>query len=715
MTTRREKLPLPATDSAADALRQAGDPGLWTMAANLFSAPDPSTLLARVVAAAYRMSGADAVAILLYNRQSGLFEPVTPSVAVGLDETWSRRQGLPAAQSLAARALDTGAIVEVRDTATVPEMEFPRLRGGQRPGSVRVAPLQVDGQFVGVLSFYDLAPRVEPANRPLLQAFAALAGLAILNARTQHRERVLRERLEALDRATGAIAAELSLDQVLHRIVVIAADFVGARYGALGIAGQDGYLTDFITTGITPEEHARIGALPRGHGLLGTLIRDGKPLRVPDIGRDPRRVGFPPNHPPMTNLLGVPIRAHDRVVGDLYLTDKVGASDFSDDDQHLVELLAAHAGVAIENAQLFAREAEARAALQRTTDSLRESERRARAIFEQSFQFVGLLSPEGILLDANQTALDFIGGTRAEVMGRPFWDTPWWRASPAARDRLRRAVSEAAGGQFVRYEVELPALDGTMVTFDFSLSPVVDDTGMVSFLIPEARDISAIKALDRAHDELATLHERERIGRDLHDGIIQDIYAGTLQLDDIAEDLKDKATQARLVAVTDHFSRVITDVRTYIQGLRVRRIEGRLLSDGIADLTHEVTGQHGLTGSFSLEGEPYRLPDAAANTLLQIAREALANVVRHARATNVEVCLSYAPAGVTLRVTDNGRGFDPMVVRAEGHFGLINLHQRAEELGGILTLTSVPGAGTRLVASLPCGRPVLGAESAPTH
>ncbi|HVA88482.1 MAG TPA: GAF domain-containing protein [Chloroflexota bacterium] len=713
MTTSRETPPLSAPERAADALRHADDPGLWTMAATLFSTPDPSTLLARVVAAAHRMSGADAVAILLYNRQLGLFEPVTPSVAVGLDDTWSRQQGLPAAQSLAARALETGDIVEVRDTAAVPEMEFPHLRGGARPGSVRVAPLQVEGQFVGVLSFYDLDPRIEPTNRSLLQAFAALAGLAIVNARAQQRERMLRERLEALDRATRAIAAELSLDQVLRRIVEIASEFIGARYGALGIAGPDGYLTDFITTGITPAEHARIGALPRGHGLLGTLIRDGKPLRAPDIGRDPRRVGFPPNHPSMTSLLGVPIRAHDRVVGDLYLTDKVGASDFSDDDQHLVELLAAHAGVAIENAQLFAREAETREALQRTMDSLRESERRARAIFEQSFQFVGLLSPEGILLDANQTALDFIVGTRAEVVGRHFWDTPWWRASPEARDRLCRAVSEAAGGQFVRYEVELPALDGTMITFDFSLSPVVDEAGRVSFLIPEARNISAIKALDRAHDELATLHERERIGRDLHDGIIQDIYAGTLQLDDIAEDLEDEVTRARLLAVTDHFSTVITDVRTYIQGLRVRRLEGRLLREGIEQLVREVMGQNGLAGNFAVEGEPYRLPDAAANTMLQIAREALANVVRHAQATAVEVCLIYAPGGVTLQLTDNGRGFEPVVVGEDGHFGLANLHQRAEESGGILTITSAPGAGTRLIAYLPSGRAAPGAESAP--
>ncbi|MGH2346471.1 MAG: GAF domain-containing protein, partial [Chloroflexota bacterium] len=438
------------------------------MATDLLSAPDSSTLLARIVTAAHRVSGAAAVAILLYNHQSALFEPATPTVSVGLDPTWLRGRGLSGAQSLAAQALETGGIVDVRDTASMPEMEFPLLAGGARPGAVSVAPLKVEGRFVGVLSLYDLTPRTEPVNHAHLQAFAAMAAPAIVNARIHQRERTLRERLEALDRATRAIAAERSLDQVLRRIVEIAADFVGARYGALGIAGEDSYLTDFITTGITAEEYARIGPLPRGHGLLGTLIREGKPLRVPDISRDPRRVGFPPNHPPMTSLLGVPIRAHDQVVGDLYLTDKHDADQFSEDDQHLVELLAAHAGVAIENAHLLSREEEARRALQRAMESLSESERRARAIFEQSFQFVGLLSPDGILLDANQTALDFIGGTRAEVVGQPFWHTPWWRGSPEARDRLRAAVREAASGRFVRYEVDLPSLNGAVVSFDFS-------------------------------------------------------------------------------------------------------------------------------------------------------------------------------------------------------------------------------------------------------
>src|SRR5205814_6008226 len=196
--------------------------------------------------------------------------------------------------------------------------------------------------------------------------------------------------------------------------------------------------------------------------------------------------GFPPHHPPMTSLLGVPIRVRNQVVGDLYLADKMDAPEFSAEDQHLIELLAAHAGIAIENARLYAQ---------------------------------------------------------------------------------------------VR--------------------------------------------------ELTTLRERERIGRDLHDGIIQDIYAGTLQLEDLTEDLPDEALRERLLGVADHFTAVIRDVRTYITGLRARELEGRLLSEGLGALVQQVGERGDLKATATVDGVPYRLPDETANTLLQITREALSNVAKH--------------------------------------------------------------------------------------
>ena len=393
----------------------------------------------------------------------------------------------------------------------------------------------------------------------MLRTFAAVAGLAIANGQAYERERALRARLEALDEATKAFAAGLSPDQVLQRIVEIATSIAGARYGALGVAGADGYLTDFITTGLSAEERAALGPLPRGHGLLGVLVREGQSLRVPDIGQDSRRVGFPLHHPPMTSLLGVPIRVRNAVVGDLYLTDKIGSAAFSEDDQRLVEMLASHAGIAIENARLYA----------------------------------------------------------------------------------------------------------------------------------ESADVTRLR-------------ERERIARDLHDGIIQDIYGATLRLEDVAEDLQDSAAQARIGAVADGLLGVIGDVRSYIQGLRAHELDGRLHGEAIAALVREIAAPGGLESSLACEGEPVRLPDETANTLLQIAREALTNVIRHAQAGRVEVILGYTADGVTLTVRDDGAGFDPSARHGAEHLGLRNLRARAEAVRGRLAVISVPGAGTTIEAFLPC-------------
>ena len=182
----------------------------------------------------------------------------------------------------------------VADTATTPAPDFPLLQGGRRPGGVIAAPLETEGVVVGVLELYTAVPQTVEPDRAALRSFAALGGLAITTAQAHERERALRARLEALDAASKALAAELSPDRVLQRIVEVAARLVGARYGALGVLDPDGYLSDFITTGLSPQERERIGPLPRGHGLLGALIREGQPVRVPDMARDPRRVGFPP-------------------------------------------------------------------------------------------------------------------------------------------------------------------------------------------------------------------------------------------------------------------------------------------------------------------------------------------------------------------------------------------------------------------------------------
>src|SRR5690349_17095258 len=171
-----------------------------------------------------------------------------------------------------------------------------------------------------------------------------------MNERAPHAEST--SVIDAFDAATRAIAGLQSVDQVLQVIVDQVRPLANARYAALGIVDDHGVIERFITAGITAEERARIGPTPTGHGLLGVIIRENRPLRIPDISRDPRHYGFPPHHPPMTSVLGVPVTVRGRTVGNLYLTDKIGAREFSDDDQRLVETFASHAGIAIDNARL---------------------------------------------------------------------------------------------------------------------------------------------------------------------------------------------------------------------------------------------------------------------------------------------------------------------------------------------------------------------------
>ena len=533
-------------DGASPAPDGAGPGILGRLAADLADLHDTHAVLRQVVEVGRSLGGADGALVLLYDTERDAFMPAMPSVAAADDEGWLERHGLEVAQELARRAI-------AADDLLVAE-----LAGA----GAYILPLKGERGVVGALELFGTRHGGTGIDAEVLRTFAALAGLAIANGQAYERERALRARLEALDEASKAFAAGLSPDQVLRRIVEIAADVAGARYGALGVAGGDGVLADFITIGLDPEERAALGPLPRRHGLLGVLVREGQSLRVPDIALDPRMVGFPPHHPPMTGLLGVPIRVRNVVVGDLYLTDKIGGGAFSEDDQRLMEMLAAHAGIAIENARLYAESA-----------------------------------------------------------------------------------------------------------------------------------------------EVTRLRERERIALDLHDGIIQDIYGATLRLEDLGEDQQDAATQAQLGAVADGLLGVIGDVRSYIQGLRARELDGHLHGEAIAALVREIAAPGGPASSLTFEGVSIVLPDETANALLQLAREALTNVIRHARATRVEVILAYAPAGVTLTVRDDGVGFDPDATRGAEHLGLRNLRVRAEAARGSLTVGSSPGAGTTIAAFLPAPSP----------
>lgn len=367
-------------------------------------------------------------------------------------------------------------------------------------------------------------------------------------------------RLEALDEASRAIAGELALERVLQLIVDRARGLVDARYAALGIVDETGTIERFITSGISPAERARIGAPPRGRGILGLIIREGRSLRIADIGRDPRSAGFPPHHPPMTSFLGVPITVKGRPIGNFYLTNKIGASEFSEADQRLVEMFALHAGIAIENARLH--------------------------------------------------------------------------------ERVRR---------------------------------------------------------------LAIMDERERIGKDLHDGIIQSLYAVGLSLEDVPDLMSDDPAEAaaRVDRAIESLNLTIRDIRNFIFGLRPELLEEADLAASISTLADEFRLNTLIDVELDLEATPRAIPPEARIQLLQIAREALSNIARHARASRASIAVSVEGETLRLVIADNGRGFDPSVPRDAAHQGLRNMADRATELGGELAIESTPGAGTRIIVTLP--------------
>ena len=375
--------------------------------------------------------------------------------------------------------------------------------------------------------------------------------------------------MAALNEAALAIAAAVSLDKVLQQITDSARELSGARYAALGVPDADGNLEKFLTSGITPEEEALIDHRPRGLGVLGAIVREGRTIRLPRVSDDPRSIGFPRGHPPMETFLGVPILAGNEALGNLYLTDKQYKSadgqqqviaEFTVEDQRLVEMFAAHAAIAIQNARLY------------------------------------------------------------EQVGR-----------------------------------------------------------------------------------LAIIEERSRIGMDLHDGVIQSIYAVGLTLESARMLLPDDPEEANYIILQSisGLNDAIRDIRNFILDLRPQRFTGDL-NQALARLVREFQANAMVPVTFSANRATLSaMPMPVARTIFITTQEALANIARHARADHVTVEIWQEPELAVLCVEDDGRGFDvEKETQAVGH-GLANMRERAEELNGSCIIQSVLGEGTQICLRLP--------------
>jgi signal transduction histidine kinase len=528
-----------------------------------------------------------------------------------------------------------------------------------------------------------------------------------------------RERLRALLDAVVGIGTDLDLHSTLERIVAAGCRLTGARYGALGVIGPDRTLVEFITEGIGPEQHRLIGELPRGHGVLGLLIEDPRPIRLPDITAHPRAYGFPKHHPMMRSFLGVPVRIRDQVFGNLYLAEKAGGGQFTDDDEELMIALSVAAGAAIENARLYAqarrRQRWLEAAAEITGVLLEEIDRtaalqlvadRAWEVAEAELAMVLLYDRDADELCVEVAAGSVPAGLAGAVVGSA-------RGEFAGVLGERRIAVVEDLGKVVEWPVPVETGTALLVPLaaggeSLGVLAVAYRAGSVAFA--EDPDVALVEtfagqaalALERARaqeerEQLAVLGDRERIARDLHDVVIQRLFAAGMQLQGAGRHALRPEVRQRIDAVVDDLDTTIRDIRGAIFELRAPA-RGEFRAE-IRELVEEARGPLRFHPKLVIDGPiDSAVPEPVRPALLAVLREALSNVARHARASAVTVTVTAGAGRTELRVTDDGIGIGGDVRSVSG---LRNMRRRAEELGGACTVEPAAPHGTQVTWNVP--------------
>jgi len=536
-------------------------------------------------------------------------------------------------------------------------------------------------------------------------------------------------RVHRLLEAVVSVSSSLSLPEVLHNFVRASCDLVGARYGAVGVIGADRTLQEFIHTGMSAEECERIGHLPSGKGILGLLIDEPRPIRLHDLREHPRSCGFPAGYPQMRSFLGVPILVRGLPFGNLYLTEKEGGGDFTDEDEEVVVALAAAAGIAIENARLYdlSRRRESwllasteitanllsGASLGETLDLIVE---RARAVAGARVCLLALLEPEE---DASDLIIKAAAGPGAEHLRNERLSTDGTAVGDVMRTRRPNVYSgDVAALGFADGSANSTHLkDGSVL-----LVPLASGPHTLGVLIVTRRDIQgafeppdmqmvttfaghAALALEfvRAQEErdrLAVFEERDRIARDLHDHVIQRLFAVGLGLQGISRQVDRVDVADRVVGYVRDLDSIIQEIRRTIFSLQERDNQCSLRAQ-VIEIAEEAGEALGFEPQVVLEGPlDTFVPDPMRPEILATLREALSNVVRHAHATRAEVLLraNVLHRSVELRVTDNGVGIPENPPR---YSGLTNMAERATRLGGTFSVEPGPKGGTVLTLKVP--------------
>jgi signal transduction histidine kinase len=536
------------------------------------------------------------------------------------------------------------------------------------------------------------------------------------------------DRLRALVDAGIALSSELSLDALLQRLVETAADLTDARYAALGVIDESGRgLEKFLTTGIDPEAHAAIGDPPTGRGILGVLIRDAQPLLLEDIAQDPRSVGFPPNHPPMTSFLGVPILQRGVAYGNLYLSEKDGGGAFTEDDLELTKLLAAQAAVAIDNARLY----ESTARWLRRFESLNEIgmglasqleltpllelvARRLRELIHARSVLIALPGAGDRLVVAAADGEGTYGLPGMELdldhskMGRVLERSRSERVDAVLEDpEVDEATARRLGvhsGLYVPLVVRGQAI-GVVVAHDHAGPDTRfddDDLRLAEALAARAAigvDLSQRVTRDAMRRVVhAQELERKRLARELHDETGQALTSILLGLKPL-EDLVDVDARPAVAAVRALVVSTLQDVRRLAVELRPSALDDLGLVPALRRLA-QIVGETGLQVDLEAHIGEERLPEPVETTLYRIVQEAVTNVAKHAGAEHLSITLMRKNGSVVAIVEDDGKGFDPERARSDG-LGLVGMRERLALVGGTLRIEAAAGAGTTIAAEVP--------------
>ncbi|HYM97828.1 MAG TPA: GAF domain-containing sensor histidine kinase [Candidatus Sulfotelmatobacter sp.] len=538
------------------------------------------------------------------------------------------------------------------------------------------------------------------------------------------------DRKDVLLEAGLTLASELSLPIVLQRIVDVATQVTDARYGALGVIGEGGSLVEFVTTGISARDRRKIGHLPRGRGVLGLLIKDPKPVRIKNISEHEMSVGFPAHHPPMASFLGAPVQAMGRVFGNIYLAEKRTSAEFSTEDEEALVVLATQAGVAIANASLYeelrSREAWLEALRDITLQVLAGAERgellEKVADHARELAAADVATVVSVTEDPATLIVAAASGVRSsELLGQKL---PAAGSISGAVMRSGRplTVPDVSGDRRAFQPVARLGRHGPALFVPLRIPGGSTGTLMVANLkggqqLNEQRQrlvesftdqASVALEFDRAQEDLRRLglmEERERIAKELHDGIIQSLFAVGMNLQGTAMLAGSPETARRIEGSVEELDKVIRDLRNYIFGLRPGILADRQLDQALRVLAQDLQSRSEIRVKVDVDATLAAALSHRSTDIVQLTREALSNVARHARASSATVRLTRHGSEGELAIEDDGVGFD----RGQGSpgNGLRNMRERAAGLGATFEISSVRGKGTRLRFTFPLsGSPV---------